>query len=109
MVPARVEPDTCFVSLRITLIIDQRHRIRDIMGVAPCFRLSAVILPSIDHSAEAVGVFECKLVVSAGYIENLKTLAVSYAPGIFFLLPWAGESYAFRRDAFLCGSMDTEH
>ena len=109
MVSARVESDTPFASLRIMLVIDQRHRIRDVIGVDPYFRLSAVILLSIDHSAEGVGVFECNLVVGAGYIENFKTLAVSYEPGIFFVLPWVGESYAFRRDAFLCVSMDTEH
>ena len=77
MVSARVESDTSFASLRITLVVDQRHRIRDVMGVAACFRRSAVILPIIDHSAEAVGVFECDFVVGAGYIENFKTLAVS--------------------------------
>ena len=49
------------------------------------------------------------MVVFGGYIENFKTLAVSYDPGILFILPWVGESYAFRRDAFLCVSMDTEH
>ena len=70
MVSARVESDPSFASLRITLVVDQRHRIRDVMGVAPCFRLSAVILRSIDHSAEAVGVFECNLDVGAGYIKT---------------------------------------
>ena len=79
------------------------------MGAAPCIRLAAVILPSIDHSAETLGVFEYNLIVRAGYIENFKTLVVSYQAGIFLELPLLGECYASRRDAFLRISMETEH
>ena len=49
------------------------------------------------------------MVVRVDYIENFKTLAVSYEPGIFFVVLWVGKSCTLRRDAFLRVSMDTEH
>ena len=79
------------------------------MGVAPCIRLAAVILPSIHHSAETVGRLEYDLIVCAGYIENFKKLVVSYQAGIFLELPSICECYASRCDAFLRISIETEH
>ena len=79
------------------------------MGAAPRIRRAASILPSINHSAETLGVSDCNLVDRAGYLENFKKLVVFYEAGIFFELPSVGKCYASRRDTFPHISKKTQH